>query len=331
MITSPANGKVKRLVLLREKSRVRNQEGLFIGEGIKMFMEAPLTMLQDVYVSESFWQRVSWSEGRTQKMGAKEGQKTLKAPDSRQEGRGPEKAQDEESIWNAVGKKLHTCMEMGIYTEQVSDEVMKKAADTQTPQGILFVMKQFSYSMEALVEQAKAREREGGRAPFFLLLEDVQDPGNLGTMLRTGEGAGVDGVIMSRGTADVYNPKTIRSTMGSLYRVPFLYVDEMCRTVNLLKQNQILVYAAHLKGERYFDEISYQGGCAFLVGNEGKGLRKETAACADIYLKIPMEGKVESLNAAVAAALLLYQAAGWRRGVDPGGSRQMSKPATGWL
>ena len=145
-----------------------------------------MTMLQDVYVSESFWQRVSWSEGRTQKMGAKEEQETLKAPDSRQEGRGPEKAQDEESIWNAVGKKLHTCMEMGIYTEQVSDEVMKKAADTQTPQGILFVMKQFAYSMEALVEQAKAREREGGRAPFFLLLEDVQDPGNLGTMLRTG-------------------------------------------------------------------------------------------------------------------------------------------------
>lgn len=313
MITSPANGKVKRLVLLREKSRARNQEGLFIGEGIKMFMEAPFAKLREIYVSESFWQQVSWAEGRAQKMGAGEGQGKMEGPDGRQEGWALEKTQEKESLWNAVGEKLHTCMEMGIYTEQLSEEAMKKASDTQTPQGILFVMEQFSYSLEALVEQAKAREGEGGREPLFLLLEDVQDPGNLGTMLRTGEGAGVDGVIMSRGTADIYNPKTIRSTMGALYRVPFLYVDEMSGAMNLLKQNHILVYAAHLKGERYFDEINYQGGTAFLVGNEGKGLRKETADCADIYLKIPMEGEVESLNAAVAAALLLYQAAGWRR------------------
>lgn len=112
-------------------------------------------------------------------------------------------------------EKLHKCMDQKIPVEQVSEEVFRKASDTQTPQGILFVMEQFSHTLEKILKAAKA--------PLFLLLEDIQDPGNLGTMIRTCEGAGVDGVIMSRGTADIYNPKTIRSTMGSLYRVPFLY------------------------------------------------------------------------------------------------------------
>lgn len=101
--------------------------------------------------------------------------------------------------------------------------------------------------------------------------------------------------------------------MGSLYRVPFLYVEELSEAITILKENGIKVYAAHLKGERYFDEISYSGGSAFLVGNEGNGLKTETAKMADMWLKIPMEGKLESLNAAVSAALLLYRAAGdWR-------------------
>ena len=171
-------------------------------------------------------------------------------------------------------------------------------------------MEQMQYSMEILVEKAVKRYTEGGREPLFLLLEDIQDPGNLGTMLRTGEGAGVDGVIMSRGTVDIYNPKTIRSTMGSLYRVPFAYVEELADAIRLLQKNDIPVYAAHLRGERFFDELSYEGGSAFLIGNEGNGLKKETADLADLYLKIPMEGKLESLNAAVASALLLYQASG---------------------
>ena len=265
-----ANGHIKQLRLLLEKSRARNREDLFVAEGIKMFAEAPVSKIREVYYAESF---------------------TPKAL--------PE-----------VQEKLKKCREMGVLVETVSDEVFQKTADTKTPQGILFVMEQMQYSMEILVEKAVKRYKEGGREPLFLLLEDIQDPGNLGTMLRTGEGAGVDGVIMSRGTVDIYNPKTIRSTMGSLYRVPFAYVEKLSEAVELLQKNDIPVYAAHLKGQRFFDELSYEGGSAFLIGNEGNGLKKETADLADTYLKIPMEGKLESLNAAVAAALLLYQASG---------------------
>ena len=274
MITSLSNGKIKHLITLRDKGRARNKEGLFLAEGLKMFEEAPVGQLKEIYVSEVLWQEL-------------------------------EKATDENRTW----KKLNECRKQGIFVEQLSEEVFKKVSDTQTPQGILFVMEQLSYNLEILVKHALERQAEGGRMPLFLLLEDVQDPGNLGTMIRTGEGAGVDGVIMSRGTVDIYNPKTIRSTMGSLYRVPFLYVEDLGAAITILQQSGIRVYAAHLEGKQYFDELSYEGGSAFLIGNEGNGLRRETADMADTYLKIPMEGKLESLNAAVAAALLLYQAA----------------------
>ena len=98
--------------------------------------------------------------------------------------------------------------------EVVADSLFSRISDTCTPQGILCVVEQFHYNIEELLSSA---------APLLLLLENIQDPGNLGTMLRTGEGAGIDGVIMSRDTVDIYNPKTIGSTMGSIYRVTFLY------------------------------------------------------------------------------------------------------------
>lgn len=183
--------------------------------------------------------------------------------------------------------------------EVVSDSLFEKISDTCTPQGILCVVEQFHYNMKEMLQKEN---------PLLLVLENIQDPGNLGTMLRTGEGAGVDGVIMSRDTVDLYNPKVIRSTMGSIYRVPFVYVQNLGETVADLKKAGICVYAAHLKGKQWHTGPSYRKGSAFLIGNEGNGLKEETAGMADAYIRIPMEGKVESLNAAVAAAVLMYEA-----------------------
>ena len=160
-----------------------------------------------------------------------------------------------------------------------------------------------------LLRGAGERKAQEGKRPLFLILEDIQDPGNLGTMIRTGEGAGVDGILMSKGTVDIYNPKTIRSTMGSLYRVPFLYTGDLTQTIGQLQKTGIRVYAAHLKGTKSYREPDYAEGAAFLIGNEGNGLKEETAALADEYIRIPMQGKLESLNAAVAAALLMYEVA----------------------
>lgn len=184
--------------------------------------------------------------------------------------------------------------------EILSDDLFKKVSDTQTPQGILCVMEQYHYDLEDLFQKEQ---------PLFLILEDIQDPGNLGTMVRTAEGAGVDGIIMTKGTVDIYNPKTIRSTMGSVYRMPFIYTDNLLEVMKELQKKNVKLYAAHLRGENYYHQLDFKGGTAFLIGNEGNGLKDETADAADVYLKIPMEGKVESLNAAVASVILMYEAA----------------------
>ena len=188
----------------------------------------------------------------------------------------------------------------------VTGEVLKSISDTQTPQGVAAVARQYRYSLEDI--------RDGGAKPLVMILETIQDPGNLGTILRAGEAAGVTGVIMDRESADIYNPKVIRSTMGSVYRVPFLYVDELGGTVREFKGDGLRLYAAHLDGKHAYDREDYRGACGFLVGNEAKGLRRETADLADAWVRIPMKGNVESLNAAVASALLMFEAARQRRG-----------------
>jgi TrmH family RNA methyltransferase len=101
--------------------------------------------------------------------------------------------------------------------------------------------------------------------------------------------------------------------MGSIYRVPFVYTEDLEGDINKLKGRKIPVFAAHLKGTQMYDEPDYAGGCAFLIGNEGNGLTDETADMADTYIRIPMEGSVESLNAGVAASLLSYEAYRQRR------------------
>lgn len=183
--------------------------------------------------------------------------------------------------------------------ELVSEEVFQKMSDTQTPQGILCVVERPRYSLEQLLNEERA---------LLVVLENLQDPGNLGTIVRTGEGAGITGVIMNRGTVDIYHPKTIRATMGSVYRVPFVCVEDLREAVMAMRERGIHSYAAHLSGKKPYDDCSFQEKTAFLIGNEGNGLSSELADMADESLKIPMEGQVESLNAGIAAALLMYEA-----------------------
>ncbi|MBQ8526882.1 MAG: RNA methyltransferase [Lachnospiraceae bacterium] len=195
--------------------------------------------------------------------------------------------------------------EVGVPFEAVKDEVFTKMSDTVTPQGILCVLYRMDHNLEYMLDQ-----KEG----TFLILEDIQDPGNLGTMLRTGEAAGIAGVIMSSGTVDIYNPKVIRSTMGSIYRVPFCYVDDLPAALRLLRKRGVHTYAAHLAGDRYYDECFFAGQTGLLIGNEGNGLSDEVTGLAEHRLKIPMEGQVESLNAAVSASILMYEAYRQKRG-----------------
>ena len=210
-----------------------------------------------------------------------------------------------ESFLSQQGERAEQLLS-GCRYETVSDDVMRYMSDTQTPQGILAVAQQFSYELSDLLETS-------GAVPHLMLLETLQDPGNLGTILRAGEGAGVTGVVMNEATADIYNPKVIRSTMGSIYRVPFVYVRDWKGALAEIRKKGICLYAAHLKGTTNYEDQDYTKPVGFLIGNEANGLTDETAALADCYVRIPMAGQVESLNAAVAASVLMFETARQRR------------------
>lgn len=181
----------------------------------------------------------------------------------------------------------------------VKDSVFAGMCDTRTPQGILALVRRKDWTMEEILALSGN--------PFFMMAENLQDPGNLGTILRTGEGAGITALILSKGTVDIYSPKVIRSTMGSLFRIPFLYVENMPETVSMLKQKGISVYGAHLEGSVPYDQPDYTAPSAILIGNEGNGLTDSTAAACSRNVRIPMEGAVESLNAAMSAGILMYE------------------------
>ena len=195
--------------------------------------------------------------------------------------------------------------------EPVTQEVFERISDTKTPQGILTVLSRPKYEPNEILSKEAGCEK---KTPALLLfLEDLQDPGNLGTIFRTSEGAGVTGIVMSKDCVDVFNPKTIRSTMGSVYRMPFIYVEDFVGAINSAKKNGVKTFAAHLSESTDYDKCIFTGPTGFFIGNEGNGLKKETADLADAYLKIPMEGQLESLNAAVATAVLIYEANRQRR------------------
>ena len=259
MITSSANGKVKQVMNLIKKAKARNESGLFVAEGLRIFKEIPREQIDSIFVSESF-------------------------------------LKEEERKHLIDGMKY----------EVLTDEVFQVMSDTKTPQGILALVKQHAYTLEDLT-------RVPGPA-FLMILENIQDPGNLGTIIRAGEGAGITGVLMNSTTADIYNPKVIRSTMGSVFRVPFAYTDDLAASILQLKNKGIKLYAAHLNGRNNYEKEDYTVDTGFLIGNEANGLTEDTARLADAYIKIPMMGSVESLNAAVAASVLMFETARQRRG-----------------
>lgn len=181
--------------------------------------------------------------------------------------------------------------------ELATKDVFDKISDTMTPQGILALVRQPKYNLEEIQKVEN---------PMLMVLENLQDPGNLGTIIRSCEAAGVSAVILSKDAVDIFNPKVIRATMGSIFRVPFILNQNMEELIPWLKKHNITTYAAHLEGTDVYQE-DLKKPVAFFIGNEGNGLSDELTRAADRKIKIPMSGKVESLNAAIAATVLAYE------------------------
>ena len=257
MITSTSNPQVKKLLQLQKKSKARNEENVFLVEGLRMFAEVPEERVEKVYISESLYNK----------------------------------------------KKQELKLEC-FSVEILTDSVFSHVSDTKTPQGILCVVKQKKYDIEEFLNLEN---------PHFMVLDNLQDPGNLGTIVRTAEGAGVNAIFLNKESVDIYNPKTIRSTMGSIYRMPVIYVEDLLELLQIFRERGIKSYAAHLDGKNSYDKESYQSGTAILIGNEGNGLREEVASAADVWVQIPMQGQVESLNAAIAASILMFEVYRQRR------------------
>ncbi len=189
----------------------------------------------------------------------------------------------------------------------VTDSVMAKITDTDTPQGIAAIV-----SIER--SDALACILPGRSDHIMLFLESVQDPGNVGTIIRTADAAGVDRVFLNGTCADLYNPKTLRSTMGSVFHTPCIRLDGS--EAGSLKNNICTRFiAASLDGTIPYYEADFTSGFTLMIGNESSGLSREALRMADITVKIPMPGKAESLNASSAAAVILFEALRQRKAV----------------
>ena len=267
MITSVNNSKIKHVSALISSKKERMSVKSFVAEGTKMFLEADPLKITEAYISESFYKRLF-----------------------------------------EVDKSNHTGLMLDVYNklekvpyEVVSDSVFKKMSDTVTPQGILIVVKVNVRKLNDILSEYV------GKPLKIIALEGLQDPGNMGTIVRTSEAAGFDFILAGSNTVDIYSAKVVRSTMCSVFRIPIVFTDTLYDDIETIKNHGVKVYAAHLKGECSYRDVDYNDRLMILIGNEGRGLTDEASDKADTLVKIPMKGMVESLNASVAAAILMYE------------------------
>lgn len=187
-------------------------------------------------------------------------------------------------------------LNQNVYT--VTDSIFMNISDTQNPQGILAVCTQKSHTIEDILIKDK---------PFILVANELQDPGNLGTIIRVADAAGVTGVILTKGCVDLYNPKVLRATMGSIFHIPIVSNANPLDTILTLKQNNILTLSAHLQGKTTPYEVNLNQSVAIIVGNEANGISDEVANQTDALVRLPMPGLAESLNVSIASGILLYE------------------------
>lgn len=180
----------------------------------------------------------------------------------------------------------------------VSENVMKKIADTETPQGIIAVCKMRQPKLENLLASGK----------MLLVLDRVGDPGNIGTMLRTADAAGIGGLVLLKGCADIYAPKTVRSSMGSLFHIPVLSGVSEQEFVSAAKKAGYDLLVTCLDGADNLYKADLSGRIAFVMGNEAGGVSETLLEKADKRVYIPMAGRAESLNVAMAAGIVMFEA-----------------------
>ena len=212
-----------------------------------------------------------------------------------------EKASENEDIAETICMAIK--LGCDIYT--VSETVFKSISETTNPQGILATIKMADYDLEEMIIAKSIDVCKCDK--YFVILDEIKDPGNMGTIIRTADAAGFNGVIVSKGCVDVYNPKVLRSTMGSIFHIPINLSQDLSYALKEIKSQNIRVYAAHTKGNLYYYEADMTQSTAIVIGNEAFGISDKTMESADELISIPITGRAESLNASVAAGILMYE------------------------
>jgi len=177
----------------------------------------------------------------------------------------------------------------------VPQNIFKMLTDVENPQGVL-----------AVIEKGNLDGAINYDEDLIIALDDVQDPGNVGTILRTIDSVGLNQIIISKETADAYNPKVVRSTMGAIFRVKIIIVEDIVAALKEMQKNKYEIVATSLETKDSIYDVDYNKK-VIVIGNEANGVSKEVLEIADIKAKIPMLGKTESLNASVATSIILYE------------------------
>ncbi len=207
---------------------------------------------------------------------------------------------------------LYTAAALAIYTDvvgpliaaadtavEISPELSRHMGDTTNPQGVFCIAKTLDNSL--IIDKINI-------IGIYSALEDIQDPGNLGTIIRTAEALGLSGLILSDGCCDVYNPKVLRSSMGGVFRMPLMRVGNMPDAVTALQERGLTAYACVVDADATrITDVAMGSGSVAVIGNEGNGLKPETVAVCRHAVTIPMDGHAESLNASMAAGIILWE------------------------
>ena len=186
-------------------------------------------------------------------------------------------------------------------TITLGKKLFQSISETQNSQGVIAVAEKKKYSQESFA--AEAAKGSGN----VVVLDRLQDPGNIGTIIRTAEAAGYRGIVIVSGSGDVYAPKVVRAAAGSIFRMPIIYTKNGEQTVQMLRSLDKKIVTTCMNSDVYYDKVHLTKNIALVIGNEGQGVSEEIMNSSDIKIKIPMEGSIESLNAAVAAGILMYQ------------------------
>jgi len=275
-ITSASNPKIKEALDIKNK-RSKYKHTAFIIEGTHLVETALASgnKINTVFFTDSF-------------MAKKDGQKILRQLSIKSNKNNPPPPPFSKGGMGGFSGEIF----------EVTEQIMHKLADTETPQGIIAIA---SYDIKSL-EEIRFKS-----VPLIVAVDGVQEPGNLGTIIRTSDAAGADAAIILKGTCDAFMQKTIRATAGSIFNIPIIYTGTD-KFLEWLKSSGIMLVATALDSGKLIFDAGLKNPIAFVFGNEAHGVSSEIKRKADLILKIPIYGKAESLNVSASAAVCLYEA-----------------------